>query len=443
MITTRLREAWRSSLKSGGFGRSVALIAGGTVAGQLLVLAASPILTRLYTPDAFGLLAVYVSVVSLLGLVAGWRYELAIPIAQDDESAANVLALSLVAMLATGIGMMIAVWVAGERFVSLLNSPRLSTYLWITPVGVVGLSLYQILTQWALRKKDYRGVARTRMTQGLVLATVQLGAGLAGMGPGGLILGDVFGRGSGSATLAIRALRHEAGVLRSIAWSRMIQLGRRYSRFPLISSGSAFINSLGLYAPALLLSALYGPVTAGLFALAQRVISAPMSLLGRSVGTVYLAQASEYARNDRGKLRHFTATVCKKLFIVGALPVAVLAAVAPAAFAVVFGPEWAEAGDYSRWLGIAYLVHFVAVPVSQTLNVLERQDLQLWWDSGRLILVVAALIGAAALDASPQVAVGAYSAAMLISYVILLALVLAVSSRVARTDVLTTTHPVR
>ena len=62
-------------------------------------MAAAPILTRLYDPDDFGLLAVYSGILALVLVVASVRYELAIPLPEDEEEAANIAVLSLLIVL--------------------------------------------------------------------------------------------------------------------------------------------------------------------------------------------------------------------------------------------------------------------------------------------------------------------------------------------------------
>ena len=95
----KLTDTARRLLPKNHFARSVGILAGGTAAGQAIIVAASPILTRLYTPEDFGVLAVYASLLSILGVVASLRYELAIPLPESDEEAANVTVLSLVVVL--------------------------------------------------------------------------------------------------------------------------------------------------------------------------------------------------------------------------------------------------------------------------------------------------------------------------------------------------------
>lgn len=404
------------------------VVAGGTGAGQIVVLAATPAITRLYSPADFGVLAVYASIVSVVGVAAALRYEIAIPIPSEDNVAANLAALAMFAVLSVSVLVLIAVGMAGDQISNALKVPQLSQFRWLIPVGIAGAGSYQVLTYWAIRRRAMARVARTRFTQSCAQVFVQLG--LAGVlpGPGGLLVGDVAGRAGGTTSLLLGALKDDNRLLRGVTPKAMLQAASRYRRFPMISSGSVVLNSLALYLPALALAAFYGPAVAGWFALSQRVIAAPMSLLGRSVAVAYNAQAAAYIRGDRHLLEGFARKVSGQLLLLGLVPIITIAVVSPWAFRLAFGPEWATAGQYTQILAIAYLVHFVAVPISQTLNLLERQDTQLYWDVGRLGLVGVALLWPASQGWDARIAIASYALALVIAYGVLIALVYRASS---------------
>ena len=70
------------------------LITGNGVA-QVINVVGTLLLARLFTPDAFGSFALFVTVVSFLSVLGGARYELAIMLPEEDAEAANVLILAV------------------------------------------------------------------------------------------------------------------------------------------------------------------------------------------------------------------------------------------------------------------------------------------------------------------------------------------------------------
>ena len=76
------------------FVRNVAVLMSGSVVAQILVVAAAPILTRLYSPEAFGVLGLFVAGSQTLIVAASWNYAGAIVLAKDAKDAANIMVLS-------------------------------------------------------------------------------------------------------------------------------------------------------------------------------------------------------------------------------------------------------------------------------------------------------------------------------------------------------------
>ena len=78
------------------FSRNVLTLMTGTTIAQAIPIAISPILTRIYAPEDFGMFALYMSVASIISVIATGRYELAIMLPKKDEDAVNIVALSII-----------------------------------------------------------------------------------------------------------------------------------------------------------------------------------------------------------------------------------------------------------------------------------------------------------------------------------------------------------
>ncbi|QAA76349.1 MAG: lipopolysaccharide biosynthesis protein [Candidatus Bipolaricaulis sibiricus] len=414
-----VRNTVLRALPRGRFARSVTVLAGGAALGQAITVLVSPILTRLYSPEDFGIFGVYASMLGIITVIASLRYEYAIPLPEDDETAANILALCFVLLL----GMTTLSWFViqglGSRITSWANVPGLRRYLWLVPLGILGAGTYQVLNYWAVRKRDFRRIARTRVSRGVGRAAIQVGVGFASAGPLGLLLGQLAGETAGSASLGWAAWVKDRSSLKAINLAGMRRAGARYRRFPLLSSWGGLLDALGLHVPQVLFAAFYGAEVAGWFALGQRVIAAPLNLVGDSVAQVYFGEAARLPRDDTKAMRRLFLKLTGRLALTGGLPVAVICALAPWLFTIFFGPEWETAGRYVQILGLMFAVRFAIVPLAHTLNILERQDLYLFWDGTRAALVVGSLLMGKVVGFSHIAAVGTYSLAMLIAYIIL------------------------
>jgi O-antigen/teichoic acid export membrane protein len=399
------------------FARGVAVVAGGTAIGQLITLLALPVVTRLYSTADFGVLAVFTSFLLVLLSVASLRYELTISLAPDDRTAANVLVLCLALVLGVAVVAGLVVVAFGDQIVDATNTPQLAPYLFLLPLGLVGAGAYQALSYWAVRGHAFRLLARTKISQQVGLVTIQIGGGLVFAGPVGLLAGYVAGWTGGTSTLALDAWRRHREGLRSVTVAGMRAVAARYRSFPVYSTGSALLNNVGTFVPAVLLAAFYDASVAGLFALSQRVLAAPMLLLGRSVSQVYVGEASELIRQgDFGRLRQLYRDTARYGVLAATIPVAAFAIGGPLLFGTVFGEEWEEAGSYVQVMAPMLVAQFVAAPLAQTLNLFEQVRLQVAYDALRMVLATGSIVVASALGWSALGAVAAFSAAMFVSY---------------------------
>lgn len=404
-------------LRSSSFSRGVILLTSGAAASQGITILAQPILTRLYAPTDFGVLQVYMSIVSLLAVTLTLRYEYAICLPEDDDSAANVLALSLLVM--TGMAGLYGagIWLLASYITQWTNTPELRSYLWLVPVGLLGAGAYNVISYWTVRQKAFHHLVRTKFSQAFWQAAIQIGLGIFRTGPLGLLLGDVAGRTAGSSFLARLTWRQNQAAMRQVSLKGIWQAAVRYRRFPLITGISALLKGVGGQSPPLLIGAFYGPQVLGWFALGQRLLAAPIALVGQAVSQVYLGEAPQLARSHADGLRQLYIGTAKRLFLLGVGPTVVLILGGPWLFGVVFGSVWRESGVYVQILSAALLAQFVVSPLVQTLNILERQDLQLVADIGHPVVTVGSLSIAGTFQLSPVAAIGLYSMATFATHV--------------------------
>lgn len=78
------------------FLRSILVLMTGTAMSQLIPIIASPLLTRIFSPENFGSFAFYLSIITIASTVVTGKYEQAIPLPKSNRSASYLTALSLV-----------------------------------------------------------------------------------------------------------------------------------------------------------------------------------------------------------------------------------------------------------------------------------------------------------------------------------------------------------
>jgi O-antigen/teichoic acid export membrane protein len=382
-------------LHASGFARAVGVLVGGTAVGHAITAAAMPVLTRLYTPADFGVLAVFSAVFAVITVAVCLRYEIAIAIARSDDEAANLLAVA-VATAATVSGLLAVIVVpAAAQVGAWLGQPALAPYLWMLPLCTFLAGVYAALQFWFVRQRQFSTLARTRIVQSAASSVAQIALGAAAVGPFGLIVGPVINGGAGCVGVLHRLLRHDRVAMQAIAPARMLSAAREYSNFPRFSAAEALANSASIQLPVMLIAALGSSAEAGHLMLAMLIVQAPMALIGGAVSQVYLSRAPEELR--AGTLGAFTADVIGGLLRSGVGPLLCLGIVAPFVFAPVFGVAWLRAGVVVTWLTPWFVMHFLTAPVSMALHVAGRQRLALSLQLAGLALRSGAVLAAARL----------------------------------------------
>ncbi len=390
------------------FGRHAGVLAGGSVVGHGLTLAAVPVLARLYTPEDFGVLAVYGAVLTVLGVAASLRYELAIPLAGDDHDADDLLVLSLVIVLAVSGLSALAVWWPGRALAQGIDAGAAAGYLWWLPAGIAGAGFSQALGYWATRRKAFGRLAQARVTQTVTQVVAQVGLGILKAGPAGLVLGDVLGRIGASADLAILVRRAARGVLTRVrvgSWGRLLG---RYARFPLYTLWGSLVNVLGIQMAPVVLASCFGAEAAGYYGLASRLLGVPATLLGQAVGLVFYSRVAEQRDPESRRLLLERAALGLLLLSLGSF--GFIGVVGRVALEPLLGAEWAGVGRYVQLLAACYAVQFAVSPLSTLVLVQERQLTAFWITLYETGLRLSAILAGAYLG-SAHLAVGLFAGA--------------------------------
>lgn len=402
------------------------MVAGGNATAKLIGIITAPIITRLYTPEDYGVYSVFASVIAILGSVATLRYSVAIPLPREEKESDNILKLSFIISFLISLIISLAILITGNFLAEKLSLSAIKPYLWFIPFAFFGKGLYNGLTNWAVRHKKFRLITRTKITQGTSSAGIKIGLGFLGIKPLGLIIGALAQEFAGNLTLIKELIRLNPTFFNHFKTNEIIQVAKRYKRFPLIQTWSQFLLSLGAQLPVLLMGSFYGATAVGIYGLAHNIINMPMNLIGQSVSQVYFGEIAKYGRQNPRKIYQLSISIIKKLFWVGLFPVGLLIVLGPWLFSIIFGTEWHEAGIYARYLTLLILTRFISSPIANIFNVFEKQGLQLSLNIVRVVLVVLIFWGSSQMNLSAVNTIGFYSIIMTAYYAILSFIILGV-----------------
>ncbi len=343
----------------------------GTTIAQAIPVAISPILTRIYTPEDFGVFALFVAITSIFGSIANARYELAIMLPKKDEDAINIFALGFIIATTISLLLLILVGMFNTYFVKLLGHESIGIWLYFIPLSVFLIGLFNVLNYFNNRKKQYKDLAKATIIKSIVNAIVQLSMGFMKSGASGLISGQLLSQIFANTKL-LKNITKDKRLISSISKVKMIALAKRYKDFPKFSMWAILANSLSQNLTNILISSFYSVTTLGLYSLVQRILGIPSSIIGGAIGQVFFQEAADEKQKTGSAINSFNSTV-KKLVIVGLPIFGILYFVVEDLFAFVFGEEWRIAGTYAQIVIPLFFIRFVSSTVSVVLSVFEKQ----------------------------------------------------------------------
>ncbi len=374
----------------------------GTALAQAVPLALSPVLTRLYTPQDFGILAIYMSIAVLGSAIVSLKYDLAIIIPEKDEDSANITVLSIVIAFIISIILFIVIYLFNEQIARFLvdseeDSKILSRWLYFIPLSILFMGVFNAISFWFNRKVFYKRMATSKVLNTTSMTGVQIGLGAFNFTPIGLLIGFVSGR-----LVAVLYLLGKFNQNRDLAFSkvnkeRILALSKRYKRFPYFTLPAEFTNVISNQLPIFLIGKYFGGVLLGNYSLMERVLSAPISLLGRSVLDVFKQRASEDFIKY-GNCKSIFIKTFRTLMVLSIIPTLLLFTLSPLIFGVIFGKEWEIAGQFAQIFSVLFFFKFTASPLSYMFHIAEKQHYDMFWQIGLLIFAVISFVIGIAYD---------------------------------------------
>jgi O-antigen/teichoic acid export membrane protein/SAM-dependent methyltransferase len=363
--------------EKGSFLSHVATLVTGTAISQAITFAAMLILTRLFAPDAFGLLAVFMTIVSLFSVLGGARYELAIMLPEEDRVAANVFHAATLVLTGICVLSLIAIALFHVRLAAMLGEPLVDSWLWAIPAVLFVSGFYQILGYWCGRMKRFRHVAVSRIAQssGTVLMQILLFLAHANGGVA-LIGGWIFGQSLGSVVLLAQVIRQDGRFLWKSWDARTIPgLLHTYRNFPFYKAPYSFISNSSSQLVVVVIRMFSSLSTVGLYSMASRAIYLPVTLVASSMNQVFYEKAA--TETAPGRLEAFVNRALRIQVVLTTPLLFFAASESKLVFATIFGARWTESGAFAAFLAFAGYMYFLTSWLDRLFDVNSRQKLAL------------------------------------------------------------------
>ena len=145
--------------------RNTSVLITGTVLAQLISILLQPFLRRFFSPEAFGIYSVYLSLVGIVAVVTSLRYDDAVVLPGKNKDSVNLITLSLIVSFIINLILFIIILLTGNELLRFLNLPSNIpvSLLYLIPAGAFLFNLFQTFNYWLIRSKKYKHVSVNKL----------------------------------------------------------------------------------------------------------------------------------------------------------------------------------------------------------------------------------------------------------------------------------------
>ena len=355
----------------------------GTVAAQAINLISSPIITRIYSPEQFGIFSLYTSVIGPLSILCTMRLEVAMVISSNQKEMSQLKTfIYRLSLFLTVLGLFL---VFGLLFVF---PGFYRSWFFLVPLGLFFHVALQSESAHKNFLKNYNKIASARILQAGVMAIFAILMGQFFTQQHSLINASIIAL--VAAWLSIKYPFKLRTFLPTFAKEDSINL-KKYSKYFYFTMPQSLLDTVSQQIPIFILGSYAIKEMTGYYGLALKVLILPASIFGASVAQIFLKRFSELWINKDSQLKIQLLKTWGVLALVGIVPFGLLYLFGSDLFMMVFGDEWKMAGELASLLSPMLYVNFICGPSSTAILVQNDHKKGLIFGVNALVTRAAAL----------------------------------------------------
>ena len=359
------------------FSNVLKLVTGSIIAQSIGILLA-PLFTRIFTPEAFGLYALFTSITGIISVIICLRYELSIMLPKSKYKAFIQLIISCASVIFVSFISTVIIYYSSESLSSMLNTNIFQIRFFLIPVALLVGGILKAMNYWLTRLEKFGTLSFSKVIASTITNILKLIIGLLGFKTGFiLILSSIAGQLISCLFLIKITIETNFNYFfRKFEFNHIKAGIIRYKEWPLFSTWSGLLNSISQQLPIWFFSSYNDLKVVGFYSLGYTTLSLPSGIIGQAVSQVFFQQAAELNRRT-DNLPILINQIFRRLFALGLFPVIIISFLGEEIFILIFGVNWSLAGVYVEILAPLLLIQFIYSPLSSLFSVKEKQRLAL------------------------------------------------------------------
>ncbi len=358
------------------FLRNIFVMMGGSSFGSIFSLMIVPIISRIFDSSQYGQAALLLALANLGGNIAAFRYDKALILPKDQTTAIHLFNAAVVCIAAV-VAFICLLLLFNMFFLFLPYNDSLGFWLYFVPLGILLVACNFLFDSWLIREKRYKKIALSQSADPVGVGLTRLSLGLSlGSSTWALNLGLLVGALLKMAVMLSACWRGVIDAVKGFDAAEIKKIMKSYKDFPIFSTPAGLANRLSNDLPVFVLGALFSPAIVGFYAIAMRILNAPVNVCSNSIRKVYNQRVAAQ-RNEGAPLLGAYLKVLALCIGLGVVPLGVLYVYGSDIVVIFLGEKWAEAGVYTEIIIPWLFTIWLTVPTSVVFEVLRRQRIWL------------------------------------------------------------------
>ena len=387
-----LKEIIQKYINKSQYKKNILIMVGGRAIAQVIPILITPLFTRLYSPQEYGIFSIYTTIVSIIAMISNGRYCLSIVLPKEKRDSTILFYVSSLLTIITTLLFFIFLIGFGDFFFNLLNASVLKEQIILIGLNTLFVGLYEPLFYYVLREKRYKTLATNIIGQSLVLIIIRIVSGYLGYTGTGLMLsylgGYVFSYFLLLVRSGVKVNRNYFGIKKYGGDIKRLLV--KYINFPKYSLFAGILRLLSAMSPNIILNKMFGSTEAGYYSLSDKVLGSPIYFITSSVGDVFKQEAAEQYR-ETGSCKQIFEKTAKSMFLLGLIPFLLIFLVFPYFVTFIFGDNWQPAEIYIRVFAMMYFARFVFTPLGDIVEIIGKQGYRIIFESLRMAAIIVGL----------------------------------------------------
>ena len=345
-------------------------VSGLTFISQAISLLTTPILTRVFSPEDYGRIAVYTSIIAVMEACASLSYASGIAL---DRNMKDAKATTQLCIFITSVVGLLGMIVVGAINLLMDGDDLLQLFIFVLPIMVIFPDVSAAYEGWLKRCKRYASIGVLNIVNVVLTFLFSLGMGLMGYKSAGLLIARCMSAVIFSAIVYIVVLKSTDYRQYTVTVSDMKRQALVHRRFPMFQMPFIVMNSFSGHLPTMIMSTNFPAGEVGVYTKATSISSIPSQVIGKAVGSVFYQEGA--LLDSKEELKKVSLYTFKRLLALGCLLAFGLASLGPMVFGFVLGEEWYKAGVCSAIIAPMIAIVFVNQPLSHMLFIKQKQHM--------------------------------------------------------------------